>query len=106
MQLRAGGREYAYLPVQAPLDAGTATVTFPGVTGSFTGEWQTTGPEGQAPPTGYTRWLRLLVAGPDATANPAGTAVLTAGCRHTPRVTLPDTPEIVIRDAEGTISVE
>ncbi len=48
--------------------------------------------------------ISLLVAGPDATGNPVGTVVLSAG-DHQVLITFPDTPETLIVDG-GVISID
>ena len=48
--------------------------------------------------------IRFLVAGPDATDNPAGTIALPAG-RSLVRVRLVDNPETVIRRAPDAIDI-
>lgn len=48
--------------------------------------------------------FRCLVAGPDATDNPVGTVILTAG-RHFAQLRAVDSPEVIIRDG-GTIDVK
>jgi hypothetical protein len=49
------------------------------------------------PTTRTADTVSVLVAGPAAEANPAGTVVLAVGV-HTAMVRLADTPEVVIRD--------
>lgn len=90
MKLDPAGREYATWSVNAP--AGTA------LEASF--DNGTTWHAMERPTEGTAR---ILVAGPQASDNPAGTAVLTRS-GHTVIIRLTDTPETVIRDA-GTIYV-
>lgn len=97
MQLNPAGREYASFPVTGlPATVGNLDVTFNDGATWTACTWVGTGAD---------RTAKVLVAGPDATANPAGTAVLTVG-RNYPKTRLVDNPEIVIRDSSGVITVE
>jgi hypothetical protein len=101
MQLDPAGREFARWPVENP-DALTLEFTVNGAT------WYPTlvDPDPPAIPTGFTGWVRTTnpVAGPAATGNPAGTAVLALG-RNYATLRAIDSPEIVIRSG-GAIDVE
>lgn len=60
------------------------------------GAWHEASVEG----VGDATVVMLLVAGPDATGNPAGTAVLPAGL-HWPRIRFLDNPEILVEPPPG-----
>jgi hypothetical protein len=91
MRLSASGREYATLPVGGALADVDLDVSFDGGT-----TWHRADrPSDSA--------ARVLVAGPTATGNPPGTAVLRMG-RNPLAVRLSSSPEVVIREA-GTIYV-
>lgn len=97
MQLNPAGREYVSFPVTGlPTVVGDLDVTFNDGSTWTTCTWIGTGTE---------RTAKLLVAGPDAAANPTGTAVLTLG-RNYPKTRLIDNPEIIIKDSNGVITVE
>ncbi len=84
MRLEAAGREYAKWILSGAPTGAVLEVTFDdGVT------WH--------PTTRTADKVSVLVAGPTATANPAGTVVLAVGT-HAAMVRLADTPEVVIRD--------
>lgn len=91
MILNRAGREYAHWPYTADADMTAAAVDI-----RINGVWY---PRAAITSTDIT----LVVAGPDATANPVGTVVLLAGANRT-LVRFPDNPEIVVRDG-GTIYV-
>lgn len=63
------------------------------------GEWHEASVEG----VGDATVVMLLVAGPDATGNPAGTAVLPTGL-HWARIRFLDNPEILV-ESGGPIAV-
>lgn len=83
MILNRAGRETAHFPYTADVD-----VTAENVEVNLNGTWW----DAEVTPTEIT----LLVAGPDAVGNPAGTAVLALG-QNRALVRFPDSPEVVIR---------
>ncbi len=83
-RMNAAGREYlSWILSGAPTGAALEVTFDDGVT------WH--------PTTRTADTVSVLVAGPTATTNPAGTVVLPVGT-HTAMVRLADTPEVVIRD--------
>lgn len=95
MRLARDGIEFAhYVFTGAPTDAAPPQIELNGVWLDM--EWVDF--------AGDEREARILVGGPASTPIP-GAVKLTAG-RKQPRVRLVDTPEIVVRDATGTIDVE
>lgn len=116
MLLYRASREYVYAGLRdLPSTPGTPDVYLAGVWTA--GEWwaETTDPVWLAVAAdlgitvadvlaGTAGIARFLVAGPDATGNPPGTIVLTAGA-HEPRVRFSDSPELIVRDP-GTIVVK
>lgn len=91
MRINSDGREYATWTVSGADADTTLSVSFDGGT-----VWN------DLPLTGST--AKILVAGPDATANPAGTVVLTTG-RNVATIRATDNPEVVIRGG-GVIDVD
>lgn len=91
MKLHISGREYATFTVTAPTDAALSVSFDAGVT------WHP-----MERPTATT--ARILIAGPLASDNPAGTVVVPRG-GSAAVVRLTDSPEQVVRDA-GTISCQ
>lgn len=87
MKLSPAGREWYALEVTTtPVEVSWEATFDDGTT------WEAFTPVGS---DGYFRWL---VAGPDATSNPAGTIELPLG-RTIPRIRTTDNPEVIIRDA-------
>lgn len=75
LELRRGGREYFYWPFTG-LDEATPSVKI------GTGDWAAleAAPDYVADPVvAGAAWFRALIAGPDATSNPAGTVLADAG---------------------------
>lgn len=91
MRLHRSGREYASFPVNVPASVGL-DVSFDRGTVWVRADR----------PSDST--ARVLVAGPDATANPAGTVVLQLGPNDA-LFRLQASPESVIRSAPGTVFV-
>lgn len=104
----------APLPTRRPFERGS-TVKLPKA-GREYAKWVVNAPQNTALSVSFdngTTWhelerpadteARILVAGPQATDNPAGTVVLTTG-RNLAMTRLTDTPEVIIRDA-GSIDV-
>lgn len=90
MRLASSGREYAKWTIVAPAPATLSASFDSGVT------WLT-----MERPT--VSEARILVAGPEAESNPAGTAVLKSG-RNSVLIRVADSPELSVRDA-GSITV-
>lgn len=90
MQLSPAGREYARWTLTG---ADGATALEASVDGGTT--WHPLTVDGAT--------VTLLVAGPDATDNPVGTVVLSAGRNHV-AVRATDNPEVIIRTG-GVIDV-
>lgn len=91
MKVPSAGREYAHWTVtDLPADVVIEVSADDGAT------WHVATRDGDT--------TTVLVAGPDATDNPAGTVVLAAGRNHLLHRAA-DTPEVVIRDA-GAIDVD
>lgn len=90
MRLPNTGREYVTWTATGAPDGITLDVTFDRGT-----TWHT------LERTGNT--VKALVAGPAATANPAGTIVLTLG-RNTATIRATDNPEVVVRGG-GVVDV-
>jgi len=89
VKLTPAGREYATWSIAGLPEPLSVSVSFDGL------QWHPTTREGDT--------VRLLVAGPDATDNPEGTAVLHLG-RNAARLRVVDHPEILIR-AAGAVHV-
>ena len=92
MQIKPTGREYATWTITTSDPVTDLEVTFDDGT-----TWA-------AMTAVDTTTFRVLVAGPDATTNPAGTVILALG-RHFAQIRAVDSPEVIIRDA-GTIDVK
>ena len=92
MRLHRAGREYVKIPLEGLPDPAPAAVQVQFDDG---GTWYNATIDGTD--------AVLLIAGPDATDNPAGTVVLSSG-RHLPLMRTVDNPEVVIR-VTGPIDV-
>jgi len=104
MIISRSGREYAHFSYTADTDPTglVATVGLGGVW--YAATFTVLAPSPPLQPY-WTGVVTLLVAGPDATANPTGTAVLVLGANRA-AIRFPDVPEIVVREAGVIVVVD
>lgn len=100
MRIPTWAREYVSLDITTDADPTSDTIDL-----QIDDTWHTMTWTGAATDNGdgtWTRSAKLLVAGPDAADNPAGTVVLTAG-PHTTAWRLTDDPELIGEVADAII---
>lgn len=95
MELSRQGREYFYWPFWGDIILAAVQISAGPVWVDMTAV-PTYVPDKPVDPD--AQWFRALIAGPDVTANPDDTLVLTGS--HAVRFRVQDTPEIVVRSGE------